>query len=142
MKLDKSAILIKKASLEFEKIANAVLGEYDLTVAQYKVMKYLYEEADKGVRIVDLEKYYSMSHPTTIGIVQNLEKKGLVEYQENPMNARSRFIVPTAKAHEMRDELEKIGDELEDELTKNLSEKEKQRLVSLLKKMMGLGEEE
>ena len=142
MKLDKSAILIKKASLEFEKIANAVLGEYDLTVAQYKVMKYLYEEADKGVRIVDLEKYYSMSHPTTIGIVQNLEKKGLVEYQENPMNARSRFIVPTAKAHEMRDELEKIGDELEDELTKNLSEKEKQRLVSLLKKMMGLEEEE
>ena len=140
MKLDKAAILIKKAALEFDKISNAALEKYDLTTAQYKVMKYLYEEADNGVRIVDLEKYYSMSHPTTIGIVQNLEKKNLVMYQENPNNARSRFIVPTVKAKEIRDEIEGIGNELEEDLTKNLSEKERQRLVALLKKMMGLSE--
>ena len=138
MELDKSAILIKKAALEFDKISNAVLEQYDLTTAQYKVIKYLYEEAENGVRIVDLEKYYSMTHPTAIGIVQNLEKKGLVTYRENPGNARSRFIVPTEKAMERKDELEGIGDELEDELTKNLSDKERERLVVLLKKMMGL----
>lgn len=141
MNLDKAAILIKKAALEFDKLSNAVLGEYNLTTSQYKVMKYLYEEAENGVRIVDLEKYYSMSHPTTIGIVQNLEKKGLVEYRENPNNARSRFIVPTAEAMELKDDIEGIGNELETELTKNLSEKERQRLVALLKKMMGLQEE-
>ena len=140
MNVDRSAILIKKAALEFDKISNAVLGEYDLTTAQYKVMKYLYDEAENGVRIVDLEKYYSMTHPTTIGIVQNLEKKGLVEYRENPNNARSRFIVPTEKAMKQKEELENIGEELEDELTKNLSEKEKERLIYLLKKMMGLSE--
>ena len=140
MNVDRSAILIKKAALEFDKISNAVLGEYDLTTAQYKVMKYLYDEAENGVRIVDLEKYYSMTHPTTIGIVQNLEKKGLVEYRENPNNARSRFIAPTEKAMKQKAELENIGEELEDELTKNLSEKEKERLIYLLKKMMGLSE--
>ena len=140
MNVDRSAILIKKAALEFDKISNAVLGEYDLTTAQYKVMKYLYDEAENGVRIVDLEKYYSMTHPTTIGIVQNLEKKGLVEYRENPNNARSRFIAPTEKAMKQKEELENIGEELEDELTKNLSEKEKERLIYLLKKMMGLSE--
>ena len=140
MKIDKAAILIKKAALEFEKISNAALEKYDLTTAQYKVMKYLYAEADSGVRIVDLEKYYSMSHPTTIGIVQNLEKKGLVVYRDNPHNARSRFIVPTEKALKLKDELEETGDDLEAELTKNLSEKERQRLVGLLQKMMGLDE--
>ena len=140
MKLDKAAILIKKAALEFDKLSNAVLEEYDLTTAQYKVMKYLYEEAENGVRIVDLEKYYSISHPTAIGIVQNLEKKGLVAYQENPNNARSRYIVPTERAMEQKEELESIGDELEAALTKNLSEKERERLVSLLIKMMGLSE--
>ena len=140
MKLDKAAILIKKAALEFDKISNAVLEEYDLTTAQYKVMKYLYEESENGVRIVDLEKYYSISHPTAIGIVQNLEKKGLVMYRDNPGNARSRFIVPTGKALQLRSEIEDIGNELEDELTKNLSEKERQRLIVLLKKMMGLSE--
>ena len=138
MELDKSAILIKKAALEFDKISNAVLEQYDLTTAQYKVIKYLYEEAENGVRIVDLEKYYSMTHPTAIGIVQNLEKKGLVTYRENPGNARSRFIVPTEKAMARKGELEGLGDELEEELTKNLSEKERERLVALLKKMMNL----
>ena len=138
MELDRAAILIKKAALEFDKLSNAVLEKYDLTVAQFKVMKYLYDESEKGVRIVDLEKYYSMSHPTAIGIVQNLEKKGLVTYQENPNNARSRFIVPTSKALEMKDELEEIGEELEGQFTKNLSEKEKERLIGLLKKMMGV----
>ena len=43
MKLYRAAILIKKAALESDKISNAVLEEYDLTTAQYKVMKYLYE---------------------------------------------------------------------------------------------------
>ena len=138
MKLDKAAILIKKAALEFDKISNGILEEYDLTTSQYKVMKYLYEESD--VRIVDLEKYYSMSHPTTIGIVQNLEKKGLIEYRDNPNNSRSRFIVPSALALERRTELEGIGAELETELTKNLSERARERLITLLKKMMGIEE--
>ena len=141
MKLDKSAILIKKASLEFDKISNAVLEEYGLTTAQYKVMKYLYEEAENGVRIVDLEKYYSMSHPTTIGIVQNLEKKGFATYQDNPNHARSRYIVPTNEAMQRKEELEAVGGKLEEELTKRLSVKERQELVRLLKKMMGISEE-
>ena len=139
MKIDKAAILIKKAALEFDKISNAVLDEYDLTVAQYKVMKYLYEE-DKA-RIVDMERYYSMSHPTTIGIVQNLEKKGLVEYKENPDNSHSRFIVPTSKALKLKKEINGIGDELEDALTRNLSKKERKQLIDLLQKMMGIKEE-
>ena len=140
MELDKTAILIKKAALEFDKMSNAVLEEYGLTTAQYKVMNYLYDESENGVRIVDLEKYYSMTHPTTIGIVQNLEKKGLAAYRENPGNARSRFIVPTAKAMGLRDDLENIGDELEARLTDNLSDKERQRLVALLKKLLRLEE--
>ena len=140
MKLDKAAILIKKAALEFDKISNTVLEEYDLTPAQFRVMKYLYEEAENGVRIVDLEKVYSISHPTAIGIVQNLEKKGLVSYQDNPNHARSRLIRPTDKALERKDELEGIGNALESELTKKLSEKERLRLVALLEKMMGISE--
>ena len=140
MKQDKAAILIKKAALEFDKISNAVLDEYGLTTAQYKIMKYLFEESENGVRIVDLEKYYSMSHPTTIGIVQNLEKKGFVEYKENPNHARSRFIVPTEEAVQKRAELESIGDELEHDLTNQLTEDEREELVKLLRKMLSIEE--
>ncbi len=138
MRLDKAAILIKKAALEFDKISNTVLEEYDLTTPQYKVMKYLYAESKNGVRTVDLENYYSMTHPTTIGILQNLEKKGFVEYQENPNHARSRFIVPTEKASALQAELEEVGNELEMKLTDRLMEEERLQLVSLLQKMLGI----
>lgn len=138
MKLDKAAILIKKAALEFDKVSNSVLSEYNLTPSQYKVIKYVYEEQEQGVRITDLEKYYSMTHSTTIGIVQNLEKKGLVEYRDNPDDRRSRYIVPTAKAMDQKAELEGLGTVLESQLTGRLTEQERLRLVALLRKMLGL----
>lgn len=140
MELDKAAILIKKAALEFDKISNSVLKDYDLTAPQYKVIKFLYMESENGVRVADLEKYYSMSHPTTIGILKNLEKKGLIEYRANPNDARSRYIMPTEKAWEKEDELDNIGESLEKRLTKNLTNQERLVLVDILRKMMGISE--
>ena len=138
MKLDKAAILIKKAALEFDKISGAVLEKSDLTTSQYKVLKYLYAKSSNGVRTVDLENYFSMSHPTAIGIIQNLEKKGLVEYHENPKHARSRLIIPTEEAFRRKKELETVGSGLEKDLTKNLSEEERLQLVALLRKLLNL----
>ena len=63
MKIEKVAILVKKASLEFDKISNPLFLVHDLTAAQYKILKYLYMHQDKTVKMVDLEKYYSLTHP-------------------------------------------------------------------------------
>lgn len=136
MNIDYATILIKKAALEFEKMANIMLEDYNLTIAQYKVMKYLYIESDNGVRIADLERFYSMTHPTAIGIVQNLVKKDMVEYGDNPNDARSRYIVPTEKALGLRDTLVNRGEVFEKEFTKNLEETERTALISLLKKLL------
>ena len=125
MKTELAAILIKKASLESDKKANAILGRYGISVSQYKILKYIYSEYKKGVRIVDLERYYSLTHPSTIGLVQYLEEKGFVEYKENPRNKRSRLIYPTDYALGMQAELERAGDVIEQELTQNLTEEEK-----------------
>ena len=142
MENDKIAILIKKASLECDKFSNASLARYNLTTSQFKIMKYLYEEAENGVRTVDLENFFSLSHPTTIGILKNLQKKGLIRYETNPNHARSRFIVPTDEALKMRQEIEGAGDIIEDEMTRRLSEDEKSELKRLLKVMMGIREEQ
>ena len=138
MKTDKVAILIKKAALEFDKMANPSLDKFGISSAQYKVMKYIYNEYEDGVRLVDLEKYFSMTHPTAIGLVNNLEKSGYVEYKNNPNNARSRYIYPTKKALKKKEELDKVGEMLEDEMTKNLSKKEREELIDLLVKMLGV----
>ena len=142
MFIDKVAILIKKAALEFEKQSNPVLLEYGLTGAQYKLLKYLFVHPAGSVRQVDMERYYSMTHPTAIGLLDQLERKGYIQRNVNPSDKRSRVITLTDKAYEMQEALIKAGDELEDEFTSKLTGSERKQLIALLQKLMGLDEKD
>ena len=134
--IDKAAILIKKAALEFEKVANPIFAEYDLTASQYKILKFLYASESRSARLVDLEKEYSMTHPTTIGLVKTLEEKGFVARTANPDSARGKLIVLTEKADSMQEELLKLGDAVEDKLTERLTSEESAQLIALLQKLL------
>ena len=138
MKINKAAILIKKASLEFEKVANPIFAEYDLTASQYRILKFLYASELRTARAVDLEKYYSMTHPTTLGLLEQLEKKGFIKRMENPNDARGKLVALTEKADNMQNELEVLGNTIEEKLTQRLTAEETAQLVRLLNKMLGL----
>lgn len=138
MNVDRVAILVKRAALEFDKLANPVLNEYDLTVSQYKILKYLYAQPSRTARTVDIERQYSMTHPTAIGLLDNLEKKGFVCRMPNPDDARSRLIALTGKADAMEAGLLELGDRLERQLTARLTARETEQLIRLLKKLMGV----
>lgn len=142
MFIDKVAILTKNAALEFEKMANPVLLQYDLTGSQYKLLKYLFVHPADTVRQVDMERYYSMTHPTAIGLLDQLEKKGYVTRSVNPADKRSRVISLTEKAYEMQEILVREGDRLEEQFTARLTEDERKSLVELLQKLLGLNEKE
>ena len=136
MNCDKVAILVKKAALYAEKIQYPILMKYDLTVAQYKFLKYLYDAPKNTVRVVDLETKYSMTHPAAIDILKVLEKKGYSERIVNPKDARSKIVSLTDKAYRERKVLEGIGNTMEDEVTTNLSADERKQLIRLLKKLI------
>jgi len=131
------AILIKKAALEAEKVQMPILQSHDLSVAQYKFLKYLYSAPEDSVRITDLETEYSMTHPAVIDILKVLEKKGYTRRTVNPEDARSKIISLTDKAYREQSELEGLGDQMEQSVTKNLSDDEKKDMIRLLHKMMG-----
>lgn len=136
MKKERVAILIKIANLEFDKISNRILNPYDLTHTQFKILMRLYGEPPLTVRQIDIERHFSMTNPTVTGILQNLEKKNLIERVPNPQDSRSKVIGLTQKAVEMKEELLRVADTLEAELLKNLDEGEKEQLIILLKKML------
>ena len=138
MYTNKAAILIKKASLEFDKVANPIFAEYDLTSSQYKILKFLYASESRTARVVDLEKYYSMTHPTTLGLLGLLEKKGYIKRVVNPDDARGKLVALTEKADLIQNELEPLGDMIEKKLTRRLTAEERVQLVGLLNKMLGL----
>lgn len=135
MNIDKVAILVKKAALQAEKIQNPILQEYDLTVSQYKFLKYLYRAEKDSVRITDLENYFSMTHPAAIDILKVLEKKGYTVRTVNPSDARSKIVSLTEKAYAEQETLEALGDKMESAVTQNLTKKEKAELIRLLKKL-------
>lgn len=88
------------------------------------------------VRQADIEKFYSLTHPTTIGLLEQLEKKGFIQKQINPADARSRIITLTDQSLEMEEKLEHIGEALEEKLTAVLTEEERLQLIELLHKLL------
>ena len=111
---------------------------YDLTVAQYKFLKYLFNAPKDSVRIIDLETAFSVTHPAAIDILKVLEKKGYSMRIVNPEDARSKIVSLTEKAYAEEALLRGLGDEMEDAVTKRLSKKEKEQLIRLLKKLVGI----
>lgn len=135
MEIGKSAILIKKLALEFDKLANPVLAEHGLTASQYRVLKFLYFQETQSARVVDIEKECSITHPTALGLLENLEKNGFVSRAVNPNDARSKIIKLTEKAMSKKEELFALGKDLENRFTKGLNETEQKQLNELLNKL-------
>ena len=133
---DKVAIWIKKAALEVEKLSNQVLAPFELTHTQYKILMMLYHSPEQFIRQRDIEKKFSMTNPSVTGIIQNLEKKGLVIRLQSQEDKRSKLIYPTEHARELEPELSQLGKSLENQVTANLQEEECRQLCELLKKML------
>lgn len=132
------AILIKKAALKFDRISNPIFGEYGLSASQYKVLMFLYAQNNHATRVVDLEQNFSMTHPTVLGLLKKLEEKGFTRRVSNPNDARGKLVALTEKAESMHQELEALGDAVENKLTEKLTEQEKAELLLLLRKLMDL----
>ena len=137
MHLDRVAILVKRAALQADKVQAPILQSHDLTVAQYKFLKNLYNAPKDSVRVMDLENTFSMTHPTVIDILRVLEKKEYTTRIVNPQDARSKIVSLTDKAYAEQKELEALGEEMEKVVTENLTEDEKEQLILLLKKLIG-----
>ena len=138
MSINKVAILIKKAALEFDKISNPFFAQYDLSAAQFKVLKLIYMQESRTARVVDLEREFSMTHPTALGLLDQLEKKGFTTRIPNPEDGRGKLIALTEKA----DAMQAVGNTVEEKLTEHLSVDEKGELILLLRKLLNLSDPE
>ena len=76
-----------------------------------------------------------MTNPTVTGLVQKLEKSDLVTRIPHPQDKRSKILLLTDHAVEMKEELLALADALELQMTKNLTEEECGQLSRLLQKI-------
>ena len=142
MNSNRIAVLIKTASIEFDKMANPILADYDLTASQCRILKFLFMQPNQSARIVDIEKECAITHPTVLGLLDSLEKKGFVLKIVNPADARSKLISVTPKAKDMQTELEMVVAKIDHAWVENLSEQEKKDLQKLLQKLLKIESED
>ena len=87
---DKIAIWLKIVNLECDKLSVTVLEPHDLTLTQYKVLKFLLQSPEGTVRQVDIEQNFFIRNPTVTRILQTLERKGLILRKNKPQDNRWR----------------------------------------------------
>lgn len=130
------SILVKKTALIFDKLSNQLLAPYDLTGSQFKILMVLYQSSAGSVRQADIEAKFSMTNPTVTGLVQKLEAKDLVKRMPHPEDKRSKVLVLTDRAIGMKEELLALADDLEQQMTRKLTDSECDQLAKLLIQML------
>lgn len=123
----------KKINDFFLANANARLKEKGLTFSQLYILIYLINIPTKSIPQKQIEHYFNIKHPTLIGILKRMEKKGLVRIEVDPHDHRSRLVFPLDKAFELGNEFCEDRKKMDKLITKNLSAKQIEDLKNTLK---------
>ena len=108
------------------------LTEQDLTAIQSFILRYLETSGEAVIRPKDIEKRFSLTHPTVSGILQRMEDKGFITQLPDPDDHRCKRILPTEKAAQCRQAVCEQITRTEKALTAGMSEEEIGQFISLL----------
>lgn len=131
-----ASILTRIVALYVDRLASSVLKPFDLSLAGYKILLACIQYPETRITNSLLEKHFQMSHSTTVGLLNHLEKDGWVKRIPNPDNKREKIVVLTEKAEHNKSALLKAGQDLEDQFTANLTKEETEEYIRLSKKII------
>ena len=112
------------------------VSEYEITGKQVSILLYIYEESKKrDVYAKDIEVAFDMRRASVTGILQLMEKNGIIKREENNQDARLKKLILTTKAKEARNKLKKEIIQVEKILTKDISKKDLETFITIMQKM-------
>lgn len=126
------AFLLKVIQENTERHANQIFKPVDLTSSQVRVLKYLRGRGTERTTQKEIEAYLQVSHPTVVGIVQRLEQKGFVQTEFDETNKRRKYVNLTRKENELYEQMKSSQNEMENLLTKGMTEQQMSQLRELL----------
>ncbi len=80
-----------------------IFTRYDLTEPQWRVLRVVW--GNDKVKSVDLASHTLLAAASIVGIVDRLEKKGLVSRVRSTTDRRAIYIVATAKSRDLQKEV-------------------------------------
>lgn len=110
-------------------------GYPTLTTVQIRVMRYLFKNIDREVYQKDIEKNFVVRRSTASGIIDTMEKNGMLKREESTLDLRTKRIVLTDKYIDRMEFLEDLIEKFQNDLTNGISDVELNTFFSVIDKM-------
>ncbi len=116
---------INLLSHKFKAKLDATFQDFGITGVQSRILYYIQFHCQRGpVFQRDIESAFGMSRSTATGILQLLEKNGMIRKESVPMDARLKSLVPTQKAIELNSRVYEYLQDMDRLLTQGLTEEQ------------------
>lgn len=126
---------IRDIGMKIRGMANTRLSELGLNTQQGQMMGYIFENQDKGVIQKDLADHFNRTGATITSMLQGLEKKGYIKREIPKENERQKRIYLLQKGADLVEEFDEIFMEVENSITRGLTEEESETFMKLLSKV-------
>ena len=130
---------IRSVWQQVKRLMNRHLTEndgYGLTGMQFAIVSFIAKEStERDVFQKDLEQKFDIRKSTVTGILNTMERDGLLLRETVPYDARLRKMILTDKALQAKQNTEQVIDSVESQLSKGLTEEEITTFLSILEKI-------
>lgn len=134
IEIEKSVgFLLAKAYQRACAIFKEEFENFDLTPQQFGLLAFLWQQ--DGLSQAELSGKSQIDRTTMGGIVDRLEKEGLVERRPHPDDRRAYQVYLTKKGKSLEDELTNVSGRVLRKVSSPLTEQEHETLIRLLTKI-------
>ena len=123
--------MLKQITDKIKVSGDASFKTKNLTLSQVKVLEYI---SGQGGRVTQktIEDYLGVAHPTVVGIVSRMEKKGYLICYTDKEDKRNKMVELTEKAVRISREIQSEIIMKEKEILQGLTEEEVENLYRIL----------
>jgi len=130
---DQPGYILRKAHQRSSEIFNEVMKQFDVSPTQFSTLIKLHDFTETSQN--RLGRLVAMDPATTLGVVQRLKERGLVEQRKDPSDLRRLLLRLTPEGLEKTKAMRKIARKISEGTFSPLSKTEQNTLLKLLQKI-------
>ena len=127
---------VQNVANHFRRLGDENLLKEGITITQLRVIAYISRQSPDTVYQKDLEEHFHIRRSSVTGLLQNMEKSGILERSPSETDARVKIVTLTEKGKALDEKLRSYIQGLEAELMKGFDAREKEQMRIFLLRML------
>ena len=136
MKPSEVGVMIAIVSNQIKRRVDQTATNQKLTGVQGRVLHYILANVDDHLVFQrDIEEEFNLRRSTATGILQLMERNGIIRRESVEYDARLKSIIPTEEAKTLQAQVEKNLRKLDAAMLQGFTREEEQTLIRLLRRV-------